>query len=110
MSYRPGEITRQQIDRDWPHQVEVPAHITAGAAYRSIHEFAESLSVAPRKGRSSYRDGVDYVRFAFSRTGDADAFQERYGGIRVTAIKRGGRWEYEPLKKADALPRSPHPR
>ena len=95
MSYRPGEITRQQIDRDWPHQVEVPAKICAGVAYRSIHEFAESLSVAPRKGRSSYRDGVDYVRFAFSRSEDADAFRERYGGVRLTAFKRRWRWVYD---------------
>ena len=99
MSQRRGEVTRQAIDRDWPHQVEVPATICMGHQYAVVHDFCRGLSLAPRNGRSTRRDDADWLRFAFAKPDDADAFQAWFGGRRLTAAKSNGRWQYTFIPK-----------
>jgi hypothetical protein len=91
VSFRKGEITKRRIDRDWPHQVEVPAEAVAGHNYDIVHAFCRGLSVAPRGGRSARRDDRDWLRYCFATPADADAFHARFGGRRVTVRDEGRR-------------------
>lgn len=83
------------VDRDWPHQVEVIATICEGKQYDVVRKFCHGLSVAPLCGRSVRLNDQDYLRYAFAKAEDADAFQARFGGRRLTAAKVKGRWRYD---------------
>jgi hypothetical protein len=48
MSYRKGELTGRAVDRDYPHQVELPADLTTGRNNNVAQEFCRDLSLAPR--------------------------------------------------------------
>jgi hypothetical protein len=98
MSRRRGEITKQAIDRDWPHQVEVIAAVCQGHQMDVVIEFCRPLSVAPLCGRRVRLNEEEYLRYAFSNPADADAFQARFGGRRLTAAKVNGRWRYDFLE------------
>ncbi len=82
MSRRRGELTSRRIDRDWPHQVDIIGSLVS-LHYDAIHACGLG-SMAPRGGRSSFQRDHSYCRFAFSDPADADAFQFRFGGRRVT--------------------------
>jgi hypothetical protein len=41
MIYRKGELSKGTIDRDWPHQVALPAARCGGANYVSMRLFCE---------------------------------------------------------------------
>jgi hypothetical protein len=79
--YRRGELSKATIDRDWPHQVALPAYRCSGRNYVTIHLFrdGERLSLCPR-GHSFYRDGVDMNVFRFAQHRHAEQFRERFGG------------------------------
>ena len=81
MVYRRGELSKHIIDRDWPHQVALPAYRCAGGNYVTIHLFCddEGLSLCPR-GHSFYRDGTDMNVFCFAEREHAERFRERFGG------------------------------
>jgi hypothetical protein len=98
-------MTSGAVDAGWPHQVEVAAEICAGNRYDEVHAFASALGVAPHGGRGQYRDGRDYLRFAFTTAGAADKFQERFGGRRLTVMKVSGRWRDEYLAAPIDIPR-----
>jgi hypothetical protein len=91
MSRRRGEVTKQAIDRDWPHQVEVIATVCQGRQMDVVLEFCRPLSVAPLCGRRVRHSEEEYLRYAFSDPAHADAFQARFGGRRLTAAKVNGR-------------------
>jgi len=44
--------------------------------------------------RNLLADDVDWLRFSFGKPDDADAFQARFGGQRLTAAKSNGRRPY----------------
>lgn len=48
MGRRKGEISRSGIDREWPHQVAIPAFETTGKTHEALLEFCKNLSLAPR--------------------------------------------------------------
>jgi hypothetical protein len=77
--YRRGELSKATIDRDWPHQVELPAYRCTGGNYVTIHLFYEGLSQCPR-GHSFYRHGTDMNIFCFAEREHAEQFRERFGG------------------------------
>jgi hypothetical protein len=77
--YRRGELSKATIDRDWPHQVALPAHRCTGGNYVTIHLFCEGLTLCPR-GHSFYRDGTDMNVFCFAERENAEQFRERFGG------------------------------
>jgi hypothetical protein len=81
MVYRKGELSKQAIDRDWPHQVALPASLVAGRNHAIIHVFCrdEVLSLCQRH-HSFRRHDVDYVVYCFSTREDAERFQARFGG------------------------------
>lgn len=65
-----GELSRRAIDREWQHQVALPEALVAlpeahyiGHNYRTLHYFAERLSLCPRT-ISFRRDDTWHVVFA----------------------------------------------
>jgi hypothetical protein len=77
--YRKGELSKDAIDRDWPHQVALPAARCTGHNDVTIHLFCDDLSLCPR-GHSFYRDGVDINVFCFAERAHAEQFRDRFGG------------------------------
>ena len=67
------------IDRDWPHQIALPAYRCTGGNYVTIHLFCQDLTLCPR-GHSFYRDGTDMNVFCFAEREHAEQFRERFGG------------------------------
>jgi hypothetical protein len=79
--YRKGELSKGAIDRNWPHQVALPAARCGGANYVTIRLFCddENLSLCIR-GHSFRRDDVDMIVFCFAERTHAERFQERFAG------------------------------
>jgi hypothetical protein len=46
--YRKGELSKGMMDREWPHQVALPASGCSGHNYVTIRLFCEGLSLCPR--------------------------------------------------------------
>jgi hypothetical protein len=90
MTRRKGELTASRIDRDWPHQVALPADRVVGENYSITHDFCRSLSLCPR-GHSVVRGSVTYVIFCFAEPTDADHFRERFNGERFDPKEKGRR-------------------
>jgi hypothetical protein len=77
--YRKGELSKGTMDRQWPHQVALPAARCGGANYVTIRLFCEGLSLCPR-GHSFRRDDTDMSVFCFAQRAHAEQFQHRFGG------------------------------
>jgi hypothetical protein len=77
--HRRGELSKGKIDRDWPHQVALPASRCIGRNYVTIRLFCESLSLCPR-GHTYRRGDTDMNVFCFAERADAEKFRERFGG------------------------------
>jgi len=77
--YRKGELSKGTIDRQWPHQVALPASKCMGHNYVTIRLFCEGLSLCPR-GHSFRLDDEDMSVFCFAKRADAELFQARFGG------------------------------
>ena len=77
--YRKGELSKRTIDRDWPHQVALPAERCLGGNYVTIRLFCEGLSMCTR-GHSFRRDDADINVFCFAEREHAEKFRERFGG------------------------------
>lgn len=61
MVYRKGELSKHQVDRGWPHQVEVHADVCAGPNNSVVHDFCRGLSVCPRGGRGGWKEDGWYL-------------------------------------------------
>jgi hypothetical protein len=85
---RKGRITRAQLRQWWPHHVVLSADKVKGLRNSTtVHDFANTLSVAP----CTYwfrRDDADYVVFCFTKPEDADAFCQRFDGERLPETRR----------------------
>jgi hypothetical protein len=79
VTYRRGELSKATIDRDWPHQVALPAYRCTGGNYVTIRLFCEDLTLCPR-GHSYYQNGTDMNVFCFAEREHAEQFRERFGG------------------------------
>jgi hypothetical protein len=88
MTPRKGELPPATIDRQWPHQVALPADQLKGANNAVIHEFCGGLSLCPRN-HTVHRDDVAYVVFCFADASHAERFRERFGGERFDPKDRG---------------------
>jgi hypothetical protein len=45
--YRKGELSKSTINRDWPHQLVLPADFVRGRNYAIIDRFCRDLSLCP---------------------------------------------------------------
>jgi hypothetical protein len=84
---RKGELSPAAIDRDWPHQVVLPARACEGGRYAAIHEFCKDLTLCPR-GHSVY-DGEWFHVYCFQKQEHAELFKQHFGGARFDPGQRG---------------------
>jgi hypothetical protein len=78
---RKGELSAAAIDREWPHQVVLPARLCERGGYNEIHEFCRDLTLCTR-GHSLYHDDQWFHVYCFKEAADAHRFRERFGGER----------------------------
>jgi hypothetical protein len=90
---RKGELSRDGIDRGWPHQVALPASACEGGGYKVIHDFCRDLSLCPR-GHSVVHGGEWYHVYCFAKPEDAEKFLQRFGGEKFNPKHqgRGSNW------------------
>jgi hypothetical protein len=88
VSRRKGEITARQTERDFPHLVELPL---PPGGFRSTSDdmvaFHRERGIQTRRGRGRNEAGHFFVTFCFADPAHADAFQDRFGGARLTFQK-----------------------
>jgi hypothetical protein len=59
---RKSELSPSRVDREWPHQIMLPADECLGQQYNVIAELCADLSLCPEGTRSSYpTDGSGYI-------------------------------------------------
>ena len=96
---RKGELSSAAIDREWPHQVVLPARIGQGDGYGEIHEFCRDLTLCTR-GHSLCHDDQWFHVYCFKEADDARKFMERFGGERFHPSERGRGRHWAKWKKA----------
>jgi len=84
-----GQVTSRQIDRDFPHQVEIP--IPPGGLRKQLdlmYQFCRGRAFMTRG--ANRRVGDDAMRWCFADPTEADAFHAQFGGKRITIEAREG--------------------
>ncbi|QPC44621.1 hypothetical protein HW532_19085 [Kaustia mangrovi] len=83
MTRRKGEITRSQIDRGYPYQVEIVIPPNGlGRKIDDIYTFLRERGYAFKKrgGRDRRTEGIFHTsRYCFTSMEHAQAFQDRFG-------------------------------
>jgi hypothetical protein len=90
MVCRRGEMTKAQIDREWPHQVALSAGVIRSRNNAIIDRFCRGLSLCPRH-HDYERNGERYVVYCFADRMEAEFFQKRFDGTLMDPTTRS-RW------------------
>jgi hypothetical protein len=84
MTRRKGELTRRQLDRQWPHHVALSAEKVRGFSNgETVRAFAATLSAAPLTYSLRRGDDAAFVVVCFKDPERARAFAERFGRERL---------------------------
>ena len=78
-------MSRARIDREWPHQIALPAEFVRGKNCIIVERFCRGLSVCQRK-QNYWRDRKEYIAYCFSERCDAEYVQMHFGGEFVDPI------------------------
>jgi len=79
--YRKGELSKAMMDRQWPHQVALPAYRCTGHTYLTMQFFCEAQRLSLCTRRHCYRENdVDMTVFCFAERNHAEKFRDRFGG------------------------------
>jgi hypothetical protein len=91
MSRRKQEITGLSNERDFPHLVELAL---PPGGFRSVFldfdAFHRQRRIPVRRGRSRHDAEQPHIRFCFPDASTADAFRDRFGGVRNDLRTREG--------------------
>lgn len=84
MVYRKGELQKSRIDREWPHQIALPAKDCTVQNYHPVHNFCREagLSLCER-GHNIAESRALHIVFCFADPDHARIFQEQFGGFKV---------------------------
>jgi hypothetical protein len=92
-----GELSSAAIDREWPHQVVLPARLCERDGYNEIHEFCRDLTLCSR-GHSLYHDSQWFHVYCFKEAPDAQnswrdsvARNSIQSSVAAAPIGRGGK-------------------
>lgn len=85
---RKGELTKAQIDRDYPHQVIILAREVSGPQGGVTAMFMANVNVAPRT-HSVFKDDEWHTVYCFEDESHADQFIALFGGARFDPKTRG---------------------
>ena len=85
MSRRKGEITGHMNELEFPHLVELELP-PGGFCSQNLEfdAFHRERGIPIRRGRGRHEAEQFHVRFCFPDAAIADAFQDRFGGARLT--------------------------
>ncbi len=81
MTRRKGEITKSQIDREYPHQVEL--QVPDGGFRKRLDEMRQFGILFDYKTRPETRRPQFYTRWCFKESVQADQFKNTFGGERI---------------------------
>ena len=103
--YCKGELSKAMMDRQWPHQVALPAYRCLGHNYLTMRFFCEGegLSLCPRT-HSLRRDDQDVLVFSFAKHTHAEQFRDRFSGDSLDSEDRPMR---QRRSSYDYAPRQP---
>jgi hypothetical protein len=77
-----SELSKAMMDRDWPHQVALPAYRCMGLEYLTIHIFCQAERLSLCRRHHSYRQNdIDMTVFCFAEREHADQFQARFAAV-----------------------------
>jgi hypothetical protein len=85
MTRRKREIAGLSNERDFPHLVELalpPGGLRS--VFLDFDAFHRQQRIPVRRGRSRHEVGQSHIRFCFPDSATADAFRNRFGGVRMT--------------------------
>ena len=85
---RKGELSKSQIDRNFPYQIALPADECKGKYFEVIRATSAALGAAP-PGHSVRQDDRDYVVFCFPNAANAKGFMNTCGGEPFNPAERG---------------------
>lgn len=101
---RKGELTRAQIDRQFPYQVALP-EAEAVRQFIEIQTFCQPLSICSRSF-SVHHDDVRYQVRCFAEEQDAEAFRQAFDGIPFDPADhgKGNQWHIWTPKTPPRVP------
>lgn len=97
MAREAGILTPDAIDRWWPYQVAVQAHLCTGKHDRAQRNFCRDLTLCSRVEFVTDGDGRAYRVFCFANPEDARQFREAFNGVPLYPEDRGvgsNRWKW----------------
>jgi hypothetical protein len=83
-----GELSPSRVDREWPHQIMLPASEGMGQNYNVIREFCADLSLC-RRGHSIVKGDQWHDVYCFAEREHAEKFLVRFGGEWFDPSQRG---------------------
>jgi len=94
MASRKNELTSKGIDREWPHQVALPADYRQ---YMILHRVGNGWSVCPRH-QTYYKDRREFIVYCFKEKSDAQLFQMHFDGELMTPETRPPKYPKMPKR------------